>query len=465
VVAALVVGTAIVVLVVLWRWIDGLALTDMEKRATAQLDAVKVAASIAVGGGGLFALYLAARRQRTQELELDARHDELDQRDRVQAHIEQVSEINRAHAERVAEASERDATDRRITELYAKSVEQLGSDKAPVRLGGLYALERLAQDNPHQRPTAVDVLCAYLRMPYTPPTEQPGDGADKWTLTQHAERVQERQVRLTAQRILAKHLRPGESTDQPIDTFWPNTDLDLTGATLIDLNLRRCQPHGARFSGATFIGDAWFADATFTGDTWFNSATFTEDAVFNGAMFAQEASFGGATFTATAQFNGAKFTQDAWFADAKFTGDIWFDKTTFTRDVWFVGVTFTGDAWFDQVTFAKGARFNSATFTSIARFDKATFTRDAWFTGATFTKYAWFGEATFATKARFNQVTFMGDARFDEATFSAIARFDEALVKHRLTDLSPWPNGWQLSKQHVGVEGREGTWHSLEPLD
>jgi len=62
VVALVVLATTAVVLVVLWRWVDGLALVDVDKKATAQLDVVKVAASIAVGGGGLFALYLAARR-------------------------------------------------------------------------------------------------------------------------------------------------------------------------------------------------------------------------------------------------------------------------------------------------------------------------------------------------------------------------------------------------------------------
>ena len=63
-----------------------------------------------------------------------------------------------------------------VTELYTKAVEQLGSDKAPVRLGGLYALERLAQDNPAQHQTIVNVICAYLRMPFsaTPPASKPG---------------------------------------------------------------------------------------------------------------------------------------------------------------------------------------------------------------------------------------------------------------------------------------------------
>jgi hypothetical protein len=129
-------------------------------------------------------------------------------------------------------------------------------------MGGFYSLERLAQDNPHQRPTVVNVLCAYLRMPYILPSEPPDDDAAEPTRTRYTERVQERQVRLTAQRILATHLRPGDDPNQPIDTFWPDTDLDLTGAVLIDLDLARCQTRTARFIGATFTGEAHQNHAT-----------------------------------------------------------------------------------------------------------------------------------------------------------------------------------------------------------
>jgi hypothetical protein len=36
-----------------------------------------------------------------------------------------------------------------VTESFARAVEQLGHDQAPVRLGAMYSLERLAQDNLH----------------------------------------------------------------------------------------------------------------------------------------------------------------------------------------------------------------------------------------------------------------------------------------------------------------------------
>ncbi len=178
------------------------------------------------------------------------------------------------HQEIATDLTDRDATERRITELYTKAVEQLGSDKAPVRLGGLYALERLAQDNPAHRQTIVNVICAYLRMPFsaTAPTskpepeatEDPGErGAETETRTDGNGDTwqQERQVRLTAQRILAEHLRDDRakdqhSTDPPGSRFWPDIRLDLAGATLIDFNLENGVMADADFIGATFSGIA-----------------------------------------------------------------------------------------------------------------------------------------------------------------------------------------------------------------
>jgi hypothetical protein len=36
---------------------------------------------------------------------------------------------------------------RRITESFSKAVEQLGSDKLEVRLGGTYSLERISKES------------------------------------------------------------------------------------------------------------------------------------------------------------------------------------------------------------------------------------------------------------------------------------------------------------------------------
>jgi uncharacterized protein YjbI with pentapeptide repeats len=50
-----------------------------------------------------------------------------------------------------------------ITERFTRAIDQLGSDKADVRLGGVYALERIAGDSKTDAGPIVKILAAYLR--------------------------------------------------------------------------------------------------------------------------------------------------------------------------------------------------------------------------------------------------------------------------------------------------------------
>jgi uncharacterized protein YjbI with pentapeptide repeats len=452
-----------------------------------QLDAIRTAGTIVVGTGGATALLLAARRQRSTEIALKQKDRDQADTDRAHALQEQIAEQTRRHQERVAAATEADAAARRITDLYTKAADQLGSDKAPVRLAGLYALERLAQDNPSQRQTIVNVLCAYLRMSYTLPGNPPADDADDKLLIAHREGSQEREVRLAAQRILAQHLRPGDS-DEPVETFWADIDLDLTGATLIDLDLTGCHARTTTFTHAHFTGPALFNECRFTSAASFNKAQFTDIAsfrntqiavaLFDKAQFA-DASFVKARFTGGASFNEAQFTSDTWFNEAFFTSDASFREARFTGDVLFDNAQFThvasfrntqfavasfrevqsnGAALFDMARFTNIASFDKARFTNIASFDKAQFinkvpfvvaasfdkaqfTSDTWFretrfTGEAsfreteFTRGASFREAQFTGEASFRETRFTGEASFRETQFTHVATFDKAQFTH-----------------------------------
>ncbi|MEX5635922.1 pentapeptide repeat-containing protein [Parafrankia sp. FMc2] len=51
-----------------------------------------------------------------------------------------------------------------VRELYTRAIDQLGSEEnATVRLGGIYALERIAKDSPGDKPTVAKVLAAFIR--------------------------------------------------------------------------------------------------------------------------------------------------------------------------------------------------------------------------------------------------------------------------------------------------------------
>ncbi|MGV9365938.1 pentapeptide repeat-containing protein [Amycolatopsis sp. NPDC003731] len=192
----------------------------------------------------------------------------------------------------------------------------------------------------------MNVICAYLRMPFTPPDEQLPPADDERQLEKHQRRAQEREVRLAARRILREHLQPGVRR-----TFWKEIDLDLTNAHLIVFSLQECRVRTAGFSGATF-----------TGTTRFDRATFTAGARFDGATFTGEANFGRATFTDEASFDGATFKHYAGFGDATFTSAAWFRRATFTGIAQFRDATFTGPAEFEHATFPGDVGFARATF-------------------------------------------------------------------------------------------------------
>jgi uncharacterized protein YjbI with pentapeptide repeats len=307
------------------------------------LGAIRTAGTVVIGSGGGAALLLAARRQRTAEIALV-------QKDRDQD-----------LQERVAKETQSDAKERRITDLYTKAVEQLGSEKAPVRLGGLYALERLAQDNEHQRQTIANVLCAYLRMPY------------------ESDEREEREVRLTAQRLLTTHVRSDSSS------LWRGMRLDLTGAQLIDFVMIEGDVSWVSFAGATFVGDTMFLDTTFP-----NYANFRE-----------------ATFLGVTHFQGSKFTGPARFENVRFAEHVSF--TGLKKDT---SADFAQTAIFEGATFDGSANFAGVTFHSWARFGQprggppVNFAKEAWFGSARFKSYALFKGATFAAKADFKKVTF-----------------------------------------------------------
>jgi uncharacterized protein YjbI with pentapeptide repeats len=371
------------------------------------------------------------------------------------------------HREIATVLSDLDAAERRrVTELYTTAAEQLSSDTAPARLGALHALERLAQDNPAHRQAVVNVLCAYLRMPFSPtePASKPEPGAGEGLKEPGTENEaasdwnggtwqQERRVRLAAQRILAEHLRDDRtkgqpSTDPPDARFWNNIGLDLTGATLIDFNLvngvmadanfrRAAFSRDASFSGAVFGGDARFSGAVFGGAARFGEATFSGDASFLEAAFRGDALFGEAAFSHGAGFRGATFAGNAWFGEAIFSGDARFDRAAFGGDAsfgeaafagnaWFDKAIFSGDAWFDKAAFGRGAGFRRATFAGNAWFDKVAFGGDAWFDRAAFGGDGWFGEAAFGGDGWFGEAAFGGDAWFGEAAFGRGAWFGEA---------------------------------------
>ncbi|GIG63918.1 pentapeptide repeat-containing protein [Phytomonospora endophytica] len=163
--------------------------------------------------------------------------------------------------------SARAVEDARSGEVFARSVEQLGHDRAAVRLGGLYALDQLGRRDVEYRQLVVDVWCAYLRAPVevdeAPEKAIAPMGADAGGSGASGVPVfpaGEREVRLSAQRLIAERLRGGDALD-----------VDLTGAVLLYPDFDGCRFGRGVFTGATMLGGAGFSGAVFEGEAAFSS--------------------------------------------------------------------------------------------------------------------------------------------------------------------------------------------------
>lgn len=53
--------------------------------------------------------------------------------------------------------------DKQVTERFTKAIEQLGSEKPEVCMGGIYALERIANDSKRDHWIVMEVLCSFVR--------------------------------------------------------------------------------------------------------------------------------------------------------------------------------------------------------------------------------------------------------------------------------------------------------------
>ncbi len=274
------------------------------------------------------------------------------------------------------------------------------------------------------------MLCAYLRMPHTTDDAEPA-GFDP---DRELRRTQERQVRLTAQRLLTTHLQRG----RPADAYWPDITLDLAGATLLDLNLDRCHLHGATFDGARFHGVTQFSLAEFTGPVSFDNARFTDNARFINTVWAEPADLTGARFDREVNFAKATFRSNATFDGTHFEGDADFR----VRDSTLSGSTTRAlrrqpcsavrgsPAVLSSVATSTTLRISTGALTSVPRSSTrrwfspahASLTRSC-STMRSSRAFVGFDEAVFADSAIFTKTKLLAEARFRNTRFNGGALF------------------------------------------
>jgi uncharacterized protein YjbI with pentapeptide repeats len=130
-----------------------------------------------------------------------------------------------------------------VTDRYTKAIEQLGSDKLDVRIGGIYALERVARDSFTDHPTVMEVLTAFIRE----------HSREPWPPSDPGGQERERSTRPDIQAavtVVGRRERQRDLPERRIDL----TRAVLAGAVLPYANLDRALLAAADLSGAVLIG-------------------------------------------------------------------------------------------------------------------------------------------------------------------------------------------------------------------
>ena len=337
--------------------------------------------AILLATGGLIALIALGETRRKNDNDKRKNDQEKEKNDRD--HLRQV------RAER--------------RERYTKAVEQLGSQEAPIRMGGVYTLVGLVdewledesiekyEDRLKEGQVIINNLCAYIRSPFTlashydelmqdtPDAEGVYQDkvqefyADKATLESEAD------VRLSIIKEIHDRI---QGPDKNTPGAWSDFEYDFSGSTFfypIDLtNSYYAKP--INFSGSTYKGWADFSRSTYKGEADFSRSTYKGWADFSRSTYQNLADFSRSTYQNLADFSGSTYQNLAGFSGSTYEG--WADFSRFTYQgsmANFSGSTYEGWADFRGSTYQGRAYFSRSTYNDVADFSGSIFYQKVYF--------------------------------------------------------------------------------------
>ena len=326
-------------------------------------------------------------------------------------------------------------------ERYTKAVEQLGDEKAPIRMGGVYTLVGLVdewledesiekyEDRLKEGQVIINNLCAYIRSPFTltshynelsNPTpkgiykdKKEKFYADKATLDSETD------VRLGIIKEIHDRI---QGPDKNTPGAWSDFEYDFSGSTFfypIDLtNSYYAKP--INFTGSTYEGWAYFTGSTYQGGAYFSRSTYKDVADFTGS-----------TYQGGADFRGSTYEGGAYFSDSTYEGGAYFSRSTYEGGANFTDSTYQGGAYFSRSTYQSWADFTDSTYEGGANFTDSTYQGGAYFSRSTYQSWADFTDSTYEGWADFNRSTYKGWADFNRSTYKGWANFTDSTYEGR----------------------------------
>ena len=326
--------------------------------------------AILLATGGLIGLIALGETRRKNDNDREAaenlrihQQDTLDQqKDQFEKQLEKQQEQFEANAFKDRKAERR--------ERYTKAVEQLGDEKAPVRMGGVYTLVGLVdewleeesirkyEDRLKEGQVIINNLCAYIRSPFTLATRYDElsedipisygvykDNQQKF-YTDKAEFKAEADVRRGIIKEIHDRLQ-GPDANTP--GTWSDFEYDFSGSTFFySIDLRNSYyTKSVTFHGSTYQDWTDFRGSTYQEEAHFYGSTYQKGANFRNSTYQDWADFRNSTYQDWADFSGSTY-QWAHFRSSIYQGRADFGDSTY-KDV----ADFSGSIFYQENYFGK----------------------------------------------------------------------------------------------------------------
>ena len=368
-------------------------------------------------------------------------------------------------------------------ERYTKAVEQLGDEKAPIRMGGVYTLVGLVdewledesiekyEDRLKEGQVIINNLCAYIRSPFTlasyydelsedaPSLEGIYKDRKEEFYVDKAILDSEADVRLSI--IKEIHDRV-QGPDKNTPGAWSDFEYDFSGSTFfypVDLT-KSYYTKPINFSGSTYREETYFSGSTYQGSADFSSSAYQDWAGFRNSTYQDWANFNGSTYQDWANFSGSAYKGRAYFSGSAYKGRAYFRDSTYQvganfhdstyQWVDFSGSTYQGSADFSSSAYQDWAGFRDSTYQGGANFNGSTYKRRANFRGSTYQGWADFRDSTYQDWADFSGSIYEGRTNFRNSTYQGGANFSGSTYKRRAN--------FRGSVYHGGANFRNSTY-------
>ena len=349
-------------------------------------------------------------------------------------------------------------------ERYTKAVEQLGDEKAPIRMGGVYTLvglvdewleeESLSENEKlKEGQVIINNLCAYIRSPFTlasqhgtlSQNEPKSINKFKKFIRKYIQRnfyinkanfQAEVDVRLSIIKEIHDRLKgPEEKTPGA----WSDFEYDFSGSTFFypvdftnsyykkPVNFRNSTYHSrADFKGSTYHSRADFKGSTYQSQADFTDSTYQSQADFTDSTYEGGANFSDSTYQGRANFSRSTYHSRADFKGSTYQGRAYFSRSTYQGGANFSASTYKGRANFSDSTYQGRANFSDSTYQGPANFTDSTYQGPTYFTDSTYKDWANFSRSTYKDWANFTDSTYQGRADFTDSTYQGPAYFTDS---------------------------------------